>query len=91
MAKSYNELNVIAVGCASAVVLAVLTILLAALSYGGIREIGMMLSTLFIGYNPTILGILIGVGWALGYGFVFGWIFGFVYNKSQKCKIFGKK
>lgn len=45
-----------------------------------------MLSSVYMGYNLSFFGILIGMAWAFVDWFIAGFIFALIYNKVQNCK-----
>ena len=77
----------IAVGVASALSIALLTVAQVLLDPEGETNIA-LLSQYFYGYTPTWIGALIGAAWAFGVGFVAGWFTAFVRNFTLAAWIF---
>jgi len=83
-----RRLNVVALGLALAVCWAIGT---AALGLAGWlfdwgTDIVKLVSSLYIGYDTTPLGVLIGAGWAFGDGLIGGLLVGLLYNAFQRTK-----
>ena len=79
-----EKLNSIALGAAASLTFAIIIIFLGTLAYftNQGNEIIEIISTLYIGYEPTVQGITIGAIWALIDGFIIGIIFGLIHNKT---------
>lgn len=51
---------------------------------GQATEVVNAIETLYIGYEPTLTGTLIGTTWALIDGLIVGLLFATIYNKTKK-------
>ncbi len=80
-----ENLNILSLGLAvgSAWAFLVLTIGMTSI-FGWGTVIVEVLSSLYIGYTPSLLGAVIGAVWAFTDGFVGGVIIAWVYNKLGK-------
>lgn len=77
----------VAFGTVSALFVLVIGVLAHFMQYGA-AWVGMV-SSVYLGFAATPLGILIGVAWAFGQGYVFGFVLVYVYNavvKRCNCK-----
>ncbi|OIO80414.1 hypothetical protein AUJ84_03580 [Candidatus Pacearchaeota archaeon CG1_02_32_132] len=54
---------------------------LAAMFWGWGTGVVILLGTLYLGYDSTFLGSIIGAVWAFVDGFVAGWLIAWIYNK----------
>lgn len=82
MSNGTMKLNVTAIGLALGVVYAIgmFVMGLIAMYFDVGNPLVELVGTLYIGYNDTIVGSLIGAGWGFLDGFVFGVIFAWFYN-----------
>ncbi|HLD17035.1 MAG TPA: bacteriophage holin [Coxiellaceae bacterium] len=83
----YTRLNVKGLGLAMGVLWAVavfLTGLVAAHSNWGHSFVAVM-SSLYIGYKPTVVGSLIGAAWGFVDWFIAGCVLGWLYNCFSGC------
>ena len=54
--------------------------------YGWGQEYVAVIGSVYIGYGPTIVGSLIGAGWAFADGLIGAAVFAWIYNKlAAKC------
>ncbi|NQV57849.1 MAG: bacteriophage holin [Rhodospirillales bacterium] len=79
------ELGAISFGLALGLTAAILVFLLgisaAALGWGGLAA--QVLSSIFIGFEPTFVGAIAGAVWAFAEGFIGGFLFAWFYNKIR--------
>lgn len=46
-----------------------------------------IISSLYLGYDSSIKGLVVGMIWGFLDGFIGGYLFALVYNKLEKCSI----
>ena len=74
----------IALGLTASIYILILSVSAAWLGWG--TAFVHMLSSVYVGYNLSFLGILLGMVWAFVDFFVAGLIFACIFNKVQKCE-----
>lgn len=85
-----DKLNPKRVGYALGKVVAIYVILLALMSsvLGWGTAIVHLMGSLYIGYNTSFVGVLIGAFWGFFDGFIAGYLFSWIYNMIGKYKCF---
>ncbi|MCI0619833.1 bacteriophage holin [Candidatus Wolfebacteria bacterium] len=86
VAGNMQKLNVQGIGVALGITWALgcLLIGLSALAFGYGAEFVAAVGTFYIGYAPTLLGVLIGTVWGFVDAYIGGVIFVWLYNKFTK-------
>ncbi len=77
-----------AIGAASAVLLAAVTLAVMAMGDADVAKGLALLSNYFSGYSVSVSGALIGALWAFAVGFVVGWLIAFTRNLSLAVSLF---
>ena len=80
---SHQTLGVIslglAVGVTWALAIAVLTIIAAFTGLGA--SLAIVLQGLYVGYQPNLVGLFVGIIWGFATGFIFGVMIAWLYNR----------
>ena len=81
--QSHQTLGVIsfglAVGMTWAIAVAILTIVAAFTGLGG--SLALIIQGIYVGYQPNIIGLFVGLVWGFANGFVFGVVTAWFYNR----------
>ena len=80
---SLSKLNELCLGLAIGIACAVYVLFIGVLAwlFGWGYSVVEVLSSLYIGYNASLLGAMVGAIWAFVYGFIAGVVIAWLYNR----------
>ena len=83
----FHKLRVLSLGFAVGIVWALGIVLagLAALCFGWGTQFVAAMGSIYIGYAPTLVGVLIGLVWSFVDGFIGGVLIALIYNLCSCC------
>ena len=88
--QSSGNLNAVRVGLALGKVTSIYMILLALFSkiFGWGSVVLRLIGSMYVGYDTSLKGIIVGAVWGFIDAFIAGWLFALIYNHLGRCKFF---